>query len=34
MAESNDEETRRRLGRAVVALEAKLEAFGMITTLE
>ena len=30
---SNDEGTRKRLGRAVVVLEEKLEELGMITTL-
>jgi beta-lactamase regulating signal transducer with metallopeptidase domain len=33
IAESNDEETRQRLGRAVVVVEAKLEELGMITTI-
>jgi hypothetical protein len=34
MAESNDPETRANLGRAVNALEQKLEELGMITTID
>jgi beta-lactamase regulating signal transducer with metallopeptidase domain len=34
MAESNDAETRKRLGRAVVVLQEQLEKLGMITTLD